>query len=206
MSHLFSFTKKGFRGFTLIELLVVIAIIGLLSTVIAGPVQSARKKGRDAKKIADLQAMQSALSQYAEDNAGTYPAALTSLSPTYVQVLPPNIVVGTAAKDKYMYVTFKDGAGLIVGYHLGVKLESTSPALQADADCRGTTCSAATGAVDNSNYAAAGAGNTAATANTAASNAAAVVSDFGGAGTDEAVGGACTAALTSCVYDIVPEN
>ena len=52
--HQTSFVRNGFKGFTLIELLVVIAIIGLLSTVIINPVQSARKKARDAKKIAEL--------------------------------------------------------------------------------------------------------------------------------------------------------
>ncbi len=201
-----SFTK-GLRGFTLIELLVVIAIIGLLSTVIAGPVQSARKKGRDAKKIADVQAIQSALSQYAEDNAGVYPASLASLSPTYIQVMPANTLAGAAAKDKYMYVTFMDAANAnIVSYHLGVKLESTSPALQADADCRGTTCSAATGNVTNANYAAAGAGNPAATAAGPVANGAAPTADFNGAGANEASGNVCTAALTDCVYDLVPEN
>ncbi|MEN9338077.1 MAG: protein ral secretion pathway protein [Candidatus Parcubacteria bacterium] len=194
------------KGFTLIELLVVIAIIGLLSTVIAGPVQSARKKGRDAKKIADLRAIRSALSQYAEDNAGVYPASLAALAPTYIQVMPSNILTATAAKDKYMYVTFMDAQSNIVSYHLGVKLESTSPALQADADCRGTTCSTATGNVTNTNYAAAGAGNPAATAAGPVANAAAPTADFNGAGANEASGNVCTAALTNCIYDMVPEN
>ena len=66
MSH--TLTKKGFRGFTLIELLVVIAIIGLLSTIIATPIQNARKKAKDAKKVSELKALELALDQYAEAN------------------------------------------------------------------------------------------------------------------------------------------
>ena len=78
------FTKTGFRGFTLIELLVVIAIIGLLSTIIAAPIQSARKKARDAKKIAELKSTQLALEQYAESNSAQYPNNLASLSPQFM--------------------------------------------------------------------------------------------------------------------------
>lgn len=64
--------NSSFKAFTLIELLVVIAIIGLLSTVILAPVQSARKKGRDAKRLAQIKQMQTALAIYYDEN-GQYP-------------------------------------------------------------------------------------------------------------------------------------
>lgn len=63
---------KSSRGFTLIELLVVIAIIGILSSVIIGNVQLARKKANDAKTIATFREVRTALSLYF-DKYGKYP-------------------------------------------------------------------------------------------------------------------------------------
>jgi uncharacterized protein (TIGR02145 family)/prepilin-type N-terminal cleavage/methylation domain-containing protein len=68
-------TKKP--AFTLIELLVVIAIIGILATLAVVALQNARKNARDAKRIADVKQMQTALELYFND-AGSYPATITS--------------------------------------------------------------------------------------------------------------------------------
>lgn len=61
-------------GFTLIELLVVIAIIGLLSTIAFISLNRARVKARDAKRVADVRQLQSALELYYSDqNPNGYP-------------------------------------------------------------------------------------------------------------------------------------
>lgn len=58
---------KNKKGFTLIELLVVIAIIGLLSTLAVVALNNARAKSRDAKRVADVKQMQTALELYFND-------------------------------------------------------------------------------------------------------------------------------------------
>ena len=60
------------KGFTLIELLVVIAIIGLLSTLAVVALNSARQKARDAKRVADVKQIQTALELYFNSSSG-YP-------------------------------------------------------------------------------------------------------------------------------------
>jgi len=68
-------TRKNYSaGFTLIELLVVIAIIGILSSVVLASLNSARTKGRDARRMSDLHNIQLALELY-YNKYGTYKVA-----------------------------------------------------------------------------------------------------------------------------------
>ncbi len=140
MSH--TLTHKGFRGFTLIELLVVISIIGLLSTIIAAPIQNARKKAKDVKKIAELKETQTALEQYAESNNGNYPATLSLLAPQYMPILPSYAGTGVPVRDRFAYITYTgtpngSTVGQVFGYHLAVKTDVNNTSLDNDRDCSG---------------------------------------------------------------------
>ncbi|MEK7179015.1 MAG: type II secretion system protein [Patescibacteria group bacterium] len=131
--------KGGGGGFTLIELLVVIAIIGILSAVVLASLNSARQKSRDAKRVADVKQLQLALELYFDDNSSVYPAALSSLAPTYVPVVavdPNNVAYSYSALDT------NSSAASCESYHLWITLENASnPVLDNDSDAAaGTAC------------------------------------------------------------------
>jgi len=126
------------RGFTLIELLVVIAIIGILASIVLASLDSARKKGRDARRIADVKQIQLALELYYDTN-NAFPAALTTaalVTPGYISTVPSDPSAGS-----YSYAPYStDPANATcVSYHLGASLETSGhSALSTDADATTT--------------------------------------------------------------------
>ncbi|RJQ30685.1 type II secretion system protein [Candidatus Parcubacteria bacterium] len=134
------------RGFTLIELLVVIAIIGILSSVVLASLNSARKKSRDARRVADIKQIQLALEMYFDackayptalalgTNNGSCPSGVTLGS--FIPVVPTDPSAGAAYSYGYSGTTY---------YHLGATMEeSSASALSTDKDCNstGTSCPA----------------------------------------------------------------
>ena len=147
MIHVFS--KR--RGFTLIELLVVIAIIGILASVVLASLNSARRKSRDVRRIADIKQIKLALDLYFDaakgpDGSGTsasYPGGTdptAMLVPTYISVLPKD----PSTLAIYAYQGLDDDAGGACAsgsattcnyYHLGAFLEEdTNLTLSNDSD------------------------------------------------------------------------
>nr|MCU0680131.1 prepilin-type N-terminal cleavage/methylation domain-containing protein [Planctomycetota bacterium] len=72
---LFKRQGRSSLAFTLIELLVVIAIIAIIATLSVLALQSAREKARDAKRIADIKQLRTALELYYNDANGYPPSA-----------------------------------------------------------------------------------------------------------------------------------
>ena len=119
--------KNNSKGFTLIELLVVIAIIGILSSVVIASLNSARKKGRDVRRVEDIKNIQLALELYYDDN-GQYPTTTVALVPDYTASLPTDPGAG---HSDYPYAMLESGAS----YHIGDTLETTGhSALNSDVD------------------------------------------------------------------------
>lgn len=131
------------KGFTLIELLVVIAIIGLLSSVIIAPIQTSRKKARDARKMSDLKAIQTALYMYFDDNgampgnpnpccgavegSAEYNTVMQSLvTGGYLQSIPKS-PLGSWANGGYAYYNYG-------GPTIGALMVTTLEAAQANTD------------------------------------------------------------------------
>ncbi len=81
--------KNNKKGFTLIELLVVIAIIGLLATLSVVALNNARQKSRDAKRVADIKQIQTALELYFADR-DAYPTQ-------------SNVILGSSSADTLSY-------------------------------------------------------------------------------------------------------
>ena len=131
-------------GFTLIELLVVIAIIGILSSVVLASLNSARKKSRDARRVADIGQIKLAL-ELAFDKNSTYPTGNydTAMATLKTDGLIPQAPVDPLKTGSYVYTYCPISA---TDYHLSAVLEenNTTGPLASDADSALQTCTTGT--------------------------------------------------------------
>ncbi len=129
------------KGFTLIEVLTVVAIIGLLSSIVLVGLSSFRSRGRDARRIADVHEVQTALelfhtkrSQYPDDASwANLEKQLKSegIGVTKLPKDPSSNRTGFTDQDQYGYKVFAEGQK----YILRAKLEDpNNPALNDDID------------------------------------------------------------------------
>jgi general secretion pathway protein G len=142
------------RQFTLIELLVVIAIIGLLATISVISLNNARAKARDAKRVADVKQVQTALELYFNDkghyptetefNSGSILSTSTNGTTTYMAIIPsatnPPDGSCTDGQNQFKYVASNNGTIYAIGYCVG----NTTGSLAA-----GPKCADPTGVYDN---------------------------------------------------------
>lgn len=122
-----SYFERSRRAFTLVELLVVIAIISILATAVTVSTGSARVRSRDARRLADLKSIFTALEMYNDAN-GSYPNSggnwdgiytcwgdssgegnpngwIAGLVPTYMQSLPRDPKFHTDCNGQYIYLS-----------------------------------------------------------------------------------------------------
>jgi prepilin-type N-terminal cleavage/methylation domain-containing protein len=126
-------TKKTVLGFTLVELLVVIGMLSVLLSIVLVAINPSRQfaKANNTKRMSDINQILNAVSQYASDNNGTLPAAITtsvqpisntganicsSIVTTYIAALPTDPVSGT----------YTSCSSYTTGYTI-VKTSGTSP-------------------------------------------------------------------------------
>ncbi|MDD5551098.1 MAG: prepilin-type N-terminal cleavage/methylation domain-containing protein [Candidatus Omnitrophica bacterium] len=115
------------KGFTLIELLVVVAIMGLMAALAIVSLNQARAKARDARRVADVKQIQTALELYYMDQAkypgtagtmvvadgqclgaGGFAAPGSCTAPIYMGLIPTNPAPqadGICATSSYTYIT-----------------------------------------------------------------------------------------------------
>lgn len=124
--------KSKQLAFTLIELLVVIAIIGILTTLAVVALQTSRASARNAKRLADLGQLQTALALYYHDYS-RYPEELEDLSSTtliskYMETIPvaPTPADGncTINSNNYVYVVSPDKSNYSINTCIGQKINS----------------------------------------------------------------------------------
>lgn len=124
---------KNKKAFTLIELLVVIAIIGLLATISVIALNNARAKSRDAKRVADIKQVQTALELYFNDEnhypsnaefaSGSIDSTSTNGTTTYMAQIPlaptPSDGGCSDAHNTYVYSQLQGGNSYRITFCLG---------------------------------------------------------------------------------------
>jgi Tfp pilus assembly protein PilE len=96
--------REGQKGFILPGVEGLIMIGGLMVSVALLSLNSARMKSRDAKRMADVRQMASALELYYNDKT-SYPNSLKDLTPNYIGVIPtpPQPPDGTCTQEQNEY-------------------------------------------------------------------------------------------------------
>lgn len=135
------------RGFTLIELIVVIAIIGVLLTISLAGIGNARVRSRDARRIADIRTIQSALEMHAfNDVSRSYPpdSASKAITANYCNATAASAsfgIYGNSCFTKYLTAVPKDPEGNPYNYYRPACLTQGTDGSSTMTNNDKTTCS-----------------------------------------------------------------
>lgn len=92
--------KKKANAFTLLEILVVISIIGILIALGTAAYATTQKKGRDAKRKADIKALQNGFEQY-RARTNSYPQ--TKEEAADLSIFPAGLPEDPKNQEEYVY-------------------------------------------------------------------------------------------------------
>lgn len=119
----FVYFARGMLAAIIMQIVAIVAII-ILFFVVAGSLNVAREKSRDARRVADIGQMQLGLELYFDANNRAYPNDLSELAPKFI----PSVPHDPLSNQPYGYEKKPDGS-----YYLKAELEEpTNYALQND--------------------------------------------------------------------------
>jgi general secretion pathway protein G len=120
------------KGFSLIELVVVITIMAVIIALVSVNFASTGKKGRDSRRMADLEKVRMAL-EMARQAGTTYPGDINDLVSDYIQAIPTDPKGGNYRYNRatnYSYVleaTMEDVGSTNGNYGNGYNYRVTNP-------------------------------------------------------------------------------
>lgn len=135
------------KGFTLVEILIIVLIVGIVGTLAAVAVNSARSKTRDATRISAVRQVQSALEDYFNETnsyptgagvplgdstqsvclgTGGFQANCSGDDSVFLRVVTATLdkglsgaaTCGTPSRNAYCYASASDGSGYVIQFEL----------------------------------------------------------------------------------------
>jgi len=126
--------NKKNKGFTLFELLVSISIIGILTALASVAFSGAQKKARDARRVQDIKAIQTAAEQYYSQANYIYPSGTLPVNWTINGQAVLNLFPVDPKNDSTYFYNYTPG-GVNTTYCSCARVENTKNGNSTNGSC-----------------------------------------------------------------------